>query len=72
MGPSLDHLATLRVATTLAKQRLMGATFDYYKLAHHDEAVGSGFDYRKVPHLTLKSIANNESPAKKHCTTNAC
>jgi len=56
---------TSRVATTLAKQRLMGATFDYYKLAHHDEGVGSGFDYRKVPHVTLKSIANNESPGEE-------
>jgi adenine-specific DNA-methyltransferase len=51
---------TSRVATTLAKQRLMGATFDYYKLAHADEGVDSGFEYKKVPHVTLKSIANNE------------
>ncbi|HVS87859.1 MAG TPA: site-specific DNA-methyltransferase [Candidatus Acidoferrum sp.] len=51
---------TSRVATTLAKQRLMGATFDYYKLAHPGEGVGSGFEYKKVPHVTLKSIANNE------------
>lgn len=51
---------TSRVATTLAKQRFMGATFDYYKLAHPDEGVGSGFEYKKVPHVTLKSIANNE------------
>jgi adenine-specific DNA-methyltransferase len=60
---------TSRVATTLAKQRLMSATFDYYKLAHHNEGVGSGFDYKKVPHVTLKSIANNEPPAKKPSTT---
>src|SRR5260370_4655198 len=53
---------TSRVATTLAKQRLMGATFDYYKLAHPNEGVGSGFEYKKVPHVTLKSIANNEPP----------
>jgi len=51
---------TSRVATTLAKQRLMGVTFDYYKLAHPNEGVGSGFEYKKVPHVTLKSIANNE------------
>ncbi len=54
---------TSRVATTLAKQRLMTATFDYYKLAYADEGVGSGFQYKKVPHITLKSIANNEPPA---------
>ena len=54
---------TSRVATTLAKQRLMTATFDYYKLAYPDEGVGSGFEYKKVPHITLKSIANNEPAA---------
>ncbi len=51
---------TSRVAITLAKQRLMTALFDYYELAHPEEGVGSGFAYRKVPHVTLKSIANNE------------
>lgn len=54
---------TSRVALTLAKQRLMTANFDYYKLAHPKEGVGSGFDYKTVPHITLKSIANNEPPA---------
>jgi len=50
---------TSRVAITLAKQRLTTAVFDYYELAHPDEGIGSGFRYRKVPHITLKSIANN-------------
>ncbi|MEG3901329.1 site-specific DNA-methyltransferase [Microcoleus sp. B4-C5] len=50
---------TSRVAITLAKQRLMTATFDYYKLANSQEGVGSGFKYKTVPHITLKSIANN-------------
>ncbi len=53
---------TSRVAITLAKQRLMTALFDYYKLAHPDEGVGSGFQYKTVPHITLKSIANDEPP----------
>ena len=53
---------TSRVAVTLAKQRLMTALYDYYELAHADEGVGSGFKYKKVPHVTLKSIANNEPP----------
>jgi adenine-specific DNA-methyltransferase len=51
---------TSRVALTLAKQRLMTAVFDYYRLAHEAEGVDSGFRYRTVPHVTLKSIANNE------------
>jgi len=52
---------TSRVATTLAKQRLMTSLFDYYRLAHPDEGVGSGFRYKTAPHLTLASIANNEA-----------
>lgn len=54
---------TSRVALTLANQRLMTAVFDYYQLAHEAEGVDSGFRYKTVPHLTLKSIANNEPPA---------
>jgi adenine-specific DNA-methyltransferase len=54
---------TSRVAITLAKQRLMTALFDYYELAHPEEGVGSGFKYKTVPHIKLKSIANNELPA---------
>jgi len=51
---------TSRVAITLAKQRLMTANFDYFELAHPNEGVGSGFQYKIVPHITLKSIANSE------------
>ena len=50
---------TSRVAVSLAKQRLMTALYDYYQLAHLDEGVGSGFNYKTVPHVTLRSIVNN-------------
>jgi adenine-specific DNA-methyltransferase len=50
---------TSRVAITLSKQRLMTALYDYYELAQPAEGVGSNFRYRSVPHVTLKSIANN-------------
>ena len=56
---------TSRVAITLAKQRLMTATYDYYKLAHEEQGVGSGFIYKTVPHITLKSIAQNEQPTQE-------
>ncbi|MCF8081804.1 MAG: site-specific DNA-methyltransferase [Deltaproteobacteria bacterium] len=56
---------TSRVATTLAKQRLMTASFEYYQLAYPEEGVGSGFLYKTVPHITLKSIANNEPPTEE-------
>ncbi|MEN6371751.1 MAG: site-specific DNA-methyltransferase [Armatimonadota bacterium] len=51
---------TSRVAVTLAKQRLMTSAFDYYRLAHPEEGIGSGFKYKTVPHITLESITNNE------------
>lgn len=51
---------TSRVAITLAKQRLMTAKYDYFELAHKDEGVRSGFNYKTVPHITLGAIAQNE------------
>ena len=50
---------TSRVAIALAKQRLMTSVYDYYDLAHPEEGISSGFRYKTVPHVTLKSIANN-------------
>jgi adenine-specific DNA-methyltransferase len=50
---------TSRVAITLAKQRLMTASFDYYRLRYSHEGLKGGFVYQTVPHITLKSIANN-------------
>jgi adenine-specific DNA-methyltransferase len=50
---------TSRVAVTLAKQRLMTASYDYYELAYPHEGLKGGFIYKTVPHVTLKSIANN-------------
>jgi adenine-specific DNA-methyltransferase len=50
---------TSRVAVTLAKQRLMTAVFEYYELARPAEGVDSGLRYKTVPHVTVKSIANN-------------
>ena len=50
---------TSRIAITLAKQRLMTAIFDYYKLAHPSEGVGSGFLYKTLPHIKLGAIATN-------------
>ncbi len=66
-----------RVPLALARQRLLTATFNYYELK--DESVGpaSGFVYKHkqnkkgqevggiVPHITLKSIANNEPPEEE-------
>src|SRR6185437_16166350 len=40
-------------------QRLMTASYDYYELKYPHEGLKSGFIYKTVPHVTLKSIANN-------------
>lgn len=56
---------TSRVSTTLAKQRLMTALFDYYELSHPKEGISSGFNYNKVTHLTMSLIANNEPPTQE-------
>ncbi|MGA2975931.1 MAG: site-specific DNA-methyltransferase [Spirochaetia bacterium] len=56
---------TSRVALTLAKQRLMTAKYDYYKLSHSKEGIKSGFEYITIPHITLKSIANDEPPQEE-------
>jgi adenine-specific DNA-methyltransferase len=50
---------TSRVAVTLAKQRLVTASYEYYTLKYPHEGLKGGFIYKTVPHVTLKSIANN-------------
>ena len=54
---------TSRIATTIAKQRLMTATFDYYELAYPEEGVGSGFKYKQVPHVSAAKLAYDEPQA---------
>lgn len=56
---------TSRVALVLARQRLLTATFPYYRLARPDQGVSGGFVYKTVPHVTLKSIAQEEQPQEE-------
>jgi adenine-specific DNA-methyltransferase len=63
-----------RVPLALARQRLLTATFPYYELKDESKGPSGGFVYKRkrnnkgeevggiVPHITLKSIANNEPP----------
>lgn len=65
---------TSRVPLALARQRLLTATFPYYELKDQQVGPQGGFVYRRkqnrkgeevgglVPHITLKSIANDEQP----------
>jgi len=55
---------TSRVATALAKQRLMTAPFKYHDLARPHEGVGAGFRYRSVPKVSAKTLAYDEPPAE--------
>jgi adenine-specific DNA-methyltransferase len=59
---------TSRVALALARQRLLTATFPFYQVkpaavsgqpSANEVNPAQGFDYRTVPHITLKSIAQN-------------
>ena len=49
---------TSRVALALARTRQMSAKYPYYKLADSED-IKKGFTCKTVPHVTLKSIANN-------------
>lgn len=57
---------TSRVALTLAKQRMATASFDYFELKYPNEGLKGGFIYKTVPHVTLKSIANNPEIDQKY------
>lgn len=54
---------TSRVALALARTRLMTAKYPYYKLKD-EHSVSTGFEYKTVPHVTLRSLANDE-PAEQ-------
>ena len=57
---------TSRIALNIAKTRLMTATYPWYKLADpHGDDIRLGFVYKKVPHVTLKSLANDEPPEEE-------
>ena len=66
-----------RVPLSLARQRLLTATYPYYQLKDEKRGPGGGFIYARkqnkkgeevggiVPHITLKSIANNQPAAEE-------
>ncbi len=66
-----------RVPLALARQRLLTATYPYYQLKDEPRGPGGGFVYARkrnkkgeevggiVPHITLKSIANDQPPAEE-------
>lgn len=54
---------TSRIALNIAKTRLTTALFPYYELFDKENGnIRQGFVYKTVPHITLKSIANDLEP----------
>jgi len=70
---------TSRVPLALARQRLLTATFSWYELADEKRGPVAGFVYKPeresmnpksigpgiVPHVTLRSVANDEPPQQE-------
>lgn len=68
---------TSRVPLSLARQRLLTATYPYYELMESIKGPGAGFVYKRrqnragqevggiVPQVTLRSIAQDEAPEEK-------
>ena len=68
---------TSRVPLALARQRLLTGTFPWHELRDEQRGPAGGFVYKRkqnkkgeeiggiVPHITLKSIANNEPPQEE-------
>ncbi len=68
---------TSRVPIALARQRMLTATFRYYRLKDERRGPAGGFEYQQrknrrreevggiVPHTTLESIANAEPPKEE-------
>lgn len=54
---------TSRIALNIAKTRLSTALFPYYELFDKENHnIRQGFVYKTVPHITLKSLANDLEP----------
>ena len=77
MGPAWITIDVSRVPLALTRQRLLTATYPWYELKDESRGPGGGFVYKRkqnrrgeevggiVPHITLKSIANNEPPEEE-------
>lgn len=57
---------TSRIALNIAKKRLTTALFPYYELYDEEgKNIRQGFKYKTVPHITLKSLANDLPPTEE-------
>jgi len=52
---------TSRVALSIARQRILTAKYDYYELKDEKRGPIGGMSCRTIPHITLRSIAQNQN-----------
>lgn len=55
---------TSRVAMSIARERVLTATFPYYALRDANRDVDGGFNYEELDRVTLRSIARGEEPER--------
>jgi adenine-specific DNA-methyltransferase len=53
---------TSRVSLSIARQRLMTAKFDYYKVTDSEKGVDGGLVYESIKRITLGTFAQDEPP----------
>jgi adenine-specific DNA-methyltransferase len=57
---------TSRIALNIAKKRLSTAIYPYYELFDKEGGnIRHGFVYKKAPHITIKTVAQNEHPEEE-------
>jgi adenine-specific DNA-methyltransferase len=57
---------TSRVAISLARERLLTATFPFYVLQDKSRGIDGGLEHKKIHRLTLRSAAYGEAPDEVH------
>lgn len=60
LGRRWITIDTSRVALSLARERLLVAKFDYYKLKSTERGVDAGFEYKSLTRVTASSIGYGE------------
>ena len=56
---------TSRVALALARQRLMTANYNYYKLVDETRGISAGFQYKSVPKVSASTLAYEQPPQEE-------
>lgn len=57
----LITIDTSRVSVAIARQRILTAKYDFFKLKNEAAGVVGGFRYKTISHITLKSVAQNSN-----------